>query len=149
MSALSVARPRRAAPAPERGIKRHLRVVQEPRVRHTLLFAIGYLLVAAGLVFAAVTLNALAAADSVAARTLDGQVVEAERTYARLVAEVASLDDPGRIREVAADQLGMVPAEGVRYLELARNLPADGHVAEAVRIGETTDRVKPVLSADR
>ena len=148
MSALPAARPRRA-PATERARRPHLRVVQEPRRRHTLLFATAYLLVAAGLVFAAVTLNALAAADAVSARTLENEVVEAERSYARLIAEVSSLEDPGRIRQVATQELGMIPAEGVRYLPLGRNLPADGHVAEAVQAGATADPVKPVLSADR
>lgn len=147
MSALSIARPRReAGPARTRP---HLRVVREARARHTLFFAVAYLLVAAGLVFAAVSLNALAAADAVTSRSLEQEVTAAERTYARLVAEVASLDDPARIRQVAADQLGMIPAEQVRYLRTVRNLPADGHVAEAVPVGATTDPVKTVLSANR
>lgn len=144
MSAVPVSRPKRA---PSRTHRPRLRVVAERQRRHTLRFVLAFLVAGAALVFGAVTLNALAASDAVTARELERTVVEAERTYAQLVAEVASLADPGRIRQVAQDELGMVRPEGVRHLVLNRNLPADGHVAEAVGVGTTTDPVKPVLTA--
>lgn len=144
MSALPLLRPKRA---PARSDRPNLRVVTEPRRRHTLTFVLSFLVAGAALVFGAVTLNALAASDAVTARELERTVVDAERHYAQLVAEVAALADPGRIRQVAQDELGMVRADGVRHLVLHRNLPADGYVAEAMRVGTTTDPVKPVLTA--
>lgn len=126
-----------------------LRVVREPRRRHTLLFTLLYVLVAGGTVFGAVSFNAVAAGDAVAAHRLERQVVEAERRYGLLVAEVAQLEDPGRVRRVAL-KLGMVPGDPPRYLLVERHLPADGVARESiVGPGETTDRMKPVLSAER
>jgi hypothetical protein len=99
-------------------------------------------------VFGAVTLNALAAAEAVQARALERQVADGERTYSSLVAEVAALEDPGRIRDAALD-LGLVPSSPARHLHLDRNLPADGAVVET-RLPETApDPLKPVLSAER
>lgn len=126
-----------------------LRVVRAPRRRHTLVFTLLYLLVAGGTVFGAVSFNAVAAGDAVQAHRLEREVVEAERRYGLLVAEVARLEDPGRVRR-AAVKLGMVPADPPRYLIVERSLPADGAAQEAtVDPGETTDRMKPVLSAER
>lgn len=126
----------------------HLQVVEEPVRRHTVAFALLILLVMGVAIFAAVSLNALAAAASVQARELDARVVEAERHYAQLVADAAALEDPARIREAAAD-LGLVPADVGRYLPLDRNLPADGAPSRVeVREG-LTDPLKPVLSVER
>ncbi|MDX1657264.1 MAG: hypothetical protein R3343_00445 [Nitriliruptorales bacterium] len=112
-------------------------------------FTLLYLLVAGATVFGAVSLNALAAGDAVAARTLEREVVEAERKYGLLVAEVARLEDPDRVRR-AAEKLGMIPADSPRYLLVQRSLPADGRSREElVAPGETTDPMKPVLSAER
>lgn len=144
MSALSLPRRREA------GRRRaHLRVVPAPRRRHTVLFATLFLVVSAGLVFTAVTLNALAAGDAVAAHELESRVADAQRHYAQLVAEVATLEDPERIRRVATEQLHLVPADRPIYLEVDRNLPADGDVSDAVPAGSTTDPLKPVLSVQR
>lgn len=129
--------------------RRHLRAVPEPRRRHTLLFALLYLVVGAVMVFGTVTVNALAAADAVEAERLEREVVSQERRYASLVAEVARLEDPARI-ETAAAELGMVRAESPRQLLLDRSLPADRHESEdTVVAGDTTDPLKPVLSAER
>lgn len=137
-------------PAQSRGLVRppHLQVVEEPVRRHTVAYALLILLVLGVAIFAAVSLNALAAAASVQARELDARVVEAERSYAQLIADVAVLENPSRIRAAAAD-LGLVPAGAGRYLPLDRNLPADGAPSRVeVREG-LTDPLKPVLSVER
>lgn len=125
-----------------------LRVVRGPRPRHTLAYALVLVVLVGTAVFGAVSMNALAAAAAVEARTLDAEVRAAEHDYSMLVAEVASLEDPGRIRTAALD-LGMVPAGPARVLVLERNLPADGAVAEALHGELGTDPLKPLLSAER
>jgi hypothetical protein len=128
--------------------RRHLRVVDEPVVRHTLAYALVMIAVVGASVFGAVTLNALAAGAAVEARALDTHVAEAERTYAQLVADVASLEDPARIRETALE-LGLMPSGPARFVTLERNLPADGAVTEEQRPGSTQDPLKPLLSVER
>jgi cell division protein FtsL len=126
----------------------HLQVVEEPTRRHTVAFALAILVILGVAIFAAVSLNALAAATSIEGRELDLRVAEAERHYAQLVADVAALEDPARIRDAAAD-LGLVPADDGRYLPLDRNLPADG-APSTVEVREgPTDPLKPVLSVER
>ncbi len=134
--------------------QRHLRVVDEPTTRHTLVYALAMIVVFGAAVFGAVSLNALAAGASVEARALEAHVAEAERVYAQQVADVAGLEDPARIR-AAALELGMVPAGPVRHLTLERNLPADGAVQDAPSAPGTPtdpgtpDPLKPLLSAER
>jgi hypothetical protein len=139
---------KRARPADRRDDRRHLRVVGAPRKRHTLLFALVTIAVVGGAVFGTVTLNALAAAQSVEARELEARVADAERAYAQLVADVATLEDPARIRGAALD-LGLVPAGPGRHVVLARNLPADGAVPDIEIPGRPADPLKPVLSVER
>jgi hypothetical protein len=125
-----------------------LTVVADPRPRHTLAYVLTMLVLLAGAVFGAVALSALAAAEAVEARSLERQVAAGEREYARQVAEVAALEDPGRIRE-AALELGLVPSGPARHLHLDRALPADGAVVEAPLPETASDPLKPVLSAER
>jgi hypothetical protein len=139
---------RRASHAPEPKRRDHLRVVDEPRERHTLRYALLIIVVLGAAIFGTVALNALAAGNSVESRELSGRVAEAEREYASLVADVARLEDPARIREAGLD-LGLVPASGGRHLLLQRPLPADGAVDESMPVGATTDPLKPVLSVER
>lgn len=139
---------RRSRPAARPAADRHLRVLEEPVPRHTLGFVLATLLVVAGAVFGAVALNAMAASTAVAARELDARVSEAERTYAQLVADVASLEDPARIRESALE-LGMIPAGAGRQIVLDRNLPADGATTPIEVLHGTGDPLKPVLSVER
>jgi hypothetical protein len=146
MSALTA--PLRRSPAPEPPRRRHLRVVEEPRPRHTLRYALAIIVVLGAAIFGTVALNALAATNSVESRELSTRVADAEREYAQLVADVAALEDPARIREAGLD-LGLVPATGGRHVTLARPLPADGVVDETVAPGGTTDPLKPVLSVER
>jgi hypothetical protein len=137
-------RTRSHAPAP----RDHLRVVEEPRKRHTLAFALLIVAVLGGAIFGTVTLNALAAANAVEARELERRVADAERGYAQLVADVAALEDPARIRAAALD-LGLVPAGPGRHLVLERNLPADGAVPDLEVPGRAADPLKPLLSVER
>jgi hypothetical protein len=139
---------RRSRPELDHPADRHLRVVGEPVVRHTLAYAIVMIALFAAAVFGAVTLNALAAGTSVEARALDRHVAEAERVYAQLIADVAALEDPARVRE-AALELGMVAPGPVRHLTLERSLPADGVVPAARTPDATTDPLKPLLSVER
>jgi hypothetical protein len=128
--------------------QRHLRVVDAPATRHTLVYALAMIVVFGAAVFGAVSLNAMAAGASVEARALESHVAEAERMYAQRVADVAELEDPARIR-AAALELGMVPAGPVRHLTLERNLPADGAVPDTPGDPGSPDPLKPLLSAER
>jgi hypothetical protein len=135
---------RRAAEEPTA----HLRVVDAPVRRHTLAFALVWILVLGAAVFGAVTFEALAAAASVEARALEAHVAEAERSNAQLIADVAQLEDPRRVR-AAAEELGMVPPGPVRHLTLERTLPADALVPAARTPAAPADPLKPLLSAER
>lgn len=128
--------------------RRHLRVVEDATPRHTLAYAVLIVLVLGASVFAAVALNAMAAAMAVEARALDAHVADGERSYAQLVADVAALEDPARIREAALD-LGLIPAGPARFVHVDRNLPADGAVPPIARPDATADPLKPLLSAER
>lgn len=144
----AIATPSRTAArsvAPSRERRPHLRVVPEARPRHTLAFALLYLVVGAAVVFGTVTVNALAAGDAVQARELESQVRAAEQRYEGLTAEVARLEDPARIERAAAE-LGMVRATSPRYLVVGRALAADGAASDPVT---ADDPLKPVLSVDR
>ena len=147
MSAVSAPLHKKAASAADRR-RPHLRVVEEPRPRHTLLFVLLYVVVAAGAVFMTVSLNALAAGDAVAAHQLEQQVSTSERQYSQLVADVATLENPERIKQVATS-MGMIPAPAPRYLQIDRGLPTDTKDTTTVTAGEKTDPLKPVLSVER
>ena len=127
---------------PSRRERRHLRVVEEVPKRHPVAFLLLYLATGVGVVLGAVSLNALAAGDAVTARELESQVDVEARQHELLIAEVASLEDPERIRTIA-EGLGMVPAAEPRFLEPGRGLPSD-RVPPA-----TGDPVKPLLTAGR
>lgn len=135
-----------AAPATRRRAgarreRRHLRVVHDGPRSHPLVFFLLYLVIGVTAVGGAVTLNALAAEDAVLLSQLDADVAEAQREYGTLVADVARLEDPERIRQVA-EQLGMEPTQP-RYLVPSQSLP-DDHLEAS-----TQDPLKPVLTAQR
>ena len=146
MSALTA--PLRRSPAPQPSPRDHLRVVDAPRERHTLRYALLIIVTLGVAIFGTVALNALAAANSVESRELSARVATAEREYSQLVADVAALEDPARIRQAGLD-LGLVPASGGRHVVLERPLPADGAVDAPVSPGDTTDPLKSVLSVER
>lgn len=143
----SIAVPRRPVPSSRtRSVERpRLELVRPARPKRPLLWLVAVITMLAGSVLGSVSLNALAAADSVAARQLELQVADAERIHADLIAEVAHLDAPERIRQVAVEQLGMIEAESPRYVVLGRSLPSDKHGVDA----PDGDPLKPVLAAER
>jgi hypothetical protein len=135
-------KPTRSAP----GRRGHLQVVEEPLRRHTLAYVLAIVTVLAAAVAGAVTLNALAASTSLQTHGLEERVAEAERHYAQLVADVAALEDPERIRE-AATEIGLVPALAERHLPVVRPLPADAMLRRGPAGDVGADPLKPVLSA--
>ncbi len=144
MSAVTAPLKRTRPHAPERR-RPHLEVVEEARPRHTLVYAVTILTVLAAVIFGAVTFNALAASASVAARGLEAEVTAGEREYAQLIADVAALESPARIRE-EAEALGLVQDGPTRYLPVDRNLPADGAVPPTESHNGGPDPLKPLLS---
>lgn len=148
MSALSTARARRVrGPAPD-GVRDHLRLVPASRSRLLLRSALAAIALGGAAVFGAVALDALAAGDAVRTAVLETRVAEAERDHAALVAEVAGLENPARIRD-AATALGMITAEDPRYLFPQRSLPADGTASRTVGPGRPADPLKPTLADER
>lgn len=93
-----------------------LRVVGRPRHRGRY-FALLSLVGAVG-VFGVVSLHALAAEAAFEAQTLEAEVSELSMRYEELTAEVAALEAPERIRDVATEELGMVPVEEPAFLSL-------------------------------
>lgn len=67
-------------------------------------------------VFGTVTLNAVAAEASFRARTLAAEVSALQMRHDELVADVASLSAPDRVRAVARGHLGLVPADQPGFL---------------------------------
>lgn len=88
-------------------------VTSAPSPRRYLI--IGLVLVALG-VFGVVTLHALATESAFRARALSEEVDEYRLRAEELRAEVAALESPQHVRDVATTQLGMVPATAPGYL---------------------------------
>lgn len=81
-------------------------------------------LAAAATLFAAVGLNAWAAGDAVTARELERQLESEQRRYEQLISEVSQLEDPGRVRGYATDELDMREATRARPVDV--DDPGDG-----------------------
>ena len=116
--------------------------------RRRLLLVLASATVLVGAVFGIVGLNAMAADASVRARNLELEVAQAERIHGELVAEVASKEDPARIRALAIE-LGLIPSTAARHLVLERVLDADGARSVAAEDEFVTDPLKPVLTQER
>ncbi len=99
----------------QRWVAPDLRVVERPR--HPGRYLLAALLVVAVGVFAVVSISALAAQQAFRAREVTAEAAELERLHDELVAEVARLESPQRIRD-AAVELGMVAAQDPTYLGL-------------------------------
>ncbi len=147
MSAVALQRPRAVA-APTRDRSTAIDRAVAPSGRRTLILAITTVLVIAAGVFGAVALNAMAADASVRSRTLEREVVAAERRYAELVVAVAVKQDPARIRAEAL-AMGLVPSTAARHLVLERAIAADGAWTEADARALTPDPLKPLLTLER
>lgn len=102
----------RRSPAPAR--RPHLRVVGEPR--HGLRYVVLAVVIGGLGVFGIVGLHALAAEQSFEARALEREVRDLSLAYDELTAEIAGLESPERVRQVAMGQLGMVPARQPGFL---------------------------------
>lgn len=118
------------------------------RGRFTFVWLVLMLVLFASSVFGVVALNAMAAASAVEARALEQRVVEAERDYGHLIAQVSALEDPIRIRELAVD-MGMIRASTMRTVNAQRALPSDGSLGTSLGVASTSDSVKSVLSMGR
>ncbi len=146
MSAVAIDRPRTerrvAAPA---SVDASVSVASG---RRTLVLVLSTALVVVAAVFGVVAFKAMAADAAVEARALEAVVAQGEVRYAELVADVASKEDPSRIRLLALD-LGLVPSPAARHLVLTRNIDADG-ARRPLELGPLlTDPLKPVLTQGR
>lgn len=143
MSALPHAAPRsRGAPdAPPRSRtaprRPSLRVVERRRRLHWVGLMLA--LVIAG-VLTVVALQAQAASAAFEARSLEQELVDLRHRHEQLVSEVASLQSPERLRRIAVNDLGMVPADDPVYLDLSGpgRLTSD----TTARDGDMADPVK-------
>lgn len=118
-----------------------LRLVEPPqRARRYLV--IGLLLAAIG-VFGVVSLHALATEAAFDARDLERDVDQLALDYDDLTAEVAALESPQHIKQVAITELGMVPASEPAYLEAPEEDAPP--TPEPLAMGEVTDPLKQAL----
>ncbi len=146
MSAVALERPRIerrvAAPAPADAS------VSVTTGRRTLVLALSTALAVVAAVFGVVAFKAMAADAAVEARALEVMVAQSEVRYAELIAEVASKEDPSRIRMLALE-LGLVPSSAARHLLLTRGIDADG-ARRPLELGPLlADPLKPVLTQGR
>ena len=93
-------------------------------------------------VLGVVALQAQAAGAAFAVRDLEAEVTDLQRRHEQLTAEVAALQSPERLREIATSELGMVPASEATYLDLSQ----PGRLAAAAR-QPLADPVKQVRSS--
>lgn len=137
-----------AAPAGRPRQRPALRVVAP--VRHARRYVAASILVGAIGVFGVVSLAALAAEQAFAARAHEVEIAELTARYEELTAEVAALEAPGRVRDVAVSQLGMVPAEAAGFLVVERpgtDLGVSVAGATDPPAGSVADPVKQALLA--
>jgi hypothetical protein len=155
MSALTsaAARSSRPLPAPSPRRRPHLRIVAP--ARNTKRYAVLSAAIAAAGIFGIVALHARAAEQSFQARALAEEVHELALRYDELTAEIAGLEAPERVRQVAVGQLGMVPAEQPGFLVAERHGAGDadsrrqGGTLQASAGDDVADPVKQVLAAGR
>ena len=103
-----------AARGGQPGRRPQLRVVGEPR--HGMRYVVFAVLIGGLGVFGVVGLHALAAEQSFEVRNLEREVRDLSLAYDELTAEIAALESPERVRQVAMGQLGMVPAQQPGFL---------------------------------
>jgi cell division protein FtsL len=124
MSALTTAAARTrlavGRPAPSTGPAERPRLRVVPRPRRTGRYLALMAVVAAAGIFGVVSLSALAAESAFAARALEAEIDDLALRYDELTAEVAGLESPERVREVATAELGMVRAAEPAFLVVER-----------------------------
>ena len=126
--------PRPTSRASSRGPRPQLRVLRPPR--HTRRYVVTALMVAALGIFGIVSLNALAAQAAFQARSLEAEVNELSLRHDELTAEVAALSAPGRVRQVAREELGMVPAAAAGFLIADPEEGAEGVAPERTAVAQ-------------
>jgi len=138
-----------AAPQPQRTPatrerRPQLRVVEEPQQRRLGFAAITTLVVGAVFVilFGLVVFHTLLLQNQQKLDHLDAQVNEAQANYQSLRLQVAQLEAPQRIIDVATHKLGMVPPDGTTYLTPAAGSGAST-TAGANQGDSTTDPTAP------
>jgi cell division protein FtsL len=160
--ATAVARPApRRAPIPER-TRPELRVVDPPVVRRFSITAITAFGVGAMFVvlFGVVVFHTMLLQNQQRLDRVQSDVRAEQARYQSLRLQVAELQSPQRIVEVATRKLGMVPPAGTTYLTPAPNAPATADTTAAPpAAGDANDlpsasdgasewpRVKPYLGA--
>ena len=166
MAAVPATRRSVAAPQPRRTPatrerRPQLRVVDAP-ARHLNLGALTVLIVGAifAVLFGLVVFHTLLLKNQQHLDQLDHQVTDAQARYQSLRLQVAQLEAPQRIIDVATTKLGMVPPEGTTYLTPTAGNGAGtsaGATQGEASTGDTTDtsddassawpQVKPYLGA--
>lgn len=139
----------RARQAPAATQRPQLRLVPPPARTARWLAAL-VLATALGVV-GVVAVNALAAEAAFDAAALEAEVDALAVRYDELTAEVAQLESPERVRQVALDELGMVPAQQPSYLVVDDAVPASARIDGEAPTGDAAvaDPVKPALGARR
>lgn len=133
----------RATPPRAVGRPHLLLVAPSPRPRPVGRYLAAGLVLAALGIFGVVGLGALAAESTFDARRLEGEVEALSLRYDELTAEVAALESPAHVREVAQSELGMVPAEDPTYLVAPEVAGEEGPAPDRPLLaGAITDPVK-------
>jgi cell division protein FtsL len=120
-----------------------LRVVDEPTPRRWTLGVITALVVGAvfAVLFGLVVFHTLLLQNQQKLDHLDAQVSDAQGKYQSLRLQVAQLEAPQRIIDVATHELGMVPPDGTTYLTPAAGSGAgtDGASGSGASQGDATN----------
>jgi len=156
---VAVPQPRRTPATRER--RPQLRVVDEPRTRRLSVGAIAVLVVGAvfAVLFGLVVFHTVLLKNQQRIDRLSAQVTDEQARYQSLRLQVAQLEAPQRILDVATQKLGMVPPDNTTYLTPAATTPAstpganEGDSAVTETAGPSDDgasawpTVKPYLGA--
>jgi cell division protein FtsL len=131
----------------------HLRLVRGARNGLGLSPRVGVVLTVLAFVglFAVAVCHALLIERQASIDELDARVAEEQARYEDLSLEVAELESPERIRTVATEELGMVPAGEVVWLTPQEPAPAGDAADDEVEEEDSPDtsaaRVKPYMEA--
>src|SRR5207247_6346194 len=120
-----------------------LRVVEQPTARRISLGVVTVLVVGAifAILFGLVVFHTLLLQNQQRLDRLDAQVSDEQARYQTLRLQVAQLESPQRIIDVATQKLGMVPPDGTTYLTPA---PGDGASTTAgASSGDTSETATP------
>lgn len=149
MSALTTNdRPRqRPGRGPAERPRPRLRVV--PHRRHRGRYVAAMMAIGVLFVFGILSFSALAAESAFEARSLEEEIDALAIRYDALTAEVARLESPGRVRAVATEELGMVPADQPAYLVVEGSGPTQPSDETALPTGGLSDPVKSALGSGR